>query len=206
MTEPTDIPIILLAAGRSSRMRGADKLMQEVDGKPLIRRQAQLARAVTQGPVIVTLPDDPGARGEALCGLDITRLPVADAASGMSVSLRAGFAALPQTAPAAMLLLGDLPALTETDLLAVIAAYSQHRDALIWRGTTEQGAPGHPIIFSSRLFPEFATLTGDTGGREVVQAAGDRIVHVPLPGKRARLDLDTPEEWQAWRAAKDKAV
>ncbi|MAY45584.1 MAG: 4-diphosphocytidyl-2C-methyl-D-erythritol synthase, partial [Rhodobacteraceae bacterium] len=30
-----DIPILLLAAGSSSRMRGRDKLMEEVDGQPL---------------------------------------------------------------------------------------------------------------------------------------------------------------------------
>ncbi|PJE36025.1 nucleotidyltransferase family protein, partial [Pseudooceanicola lipolyticus] len=29
---------------------------------------------------------------------------------------------------------------------------------------------------------------------------GDRVQLVPLPGQRARADLDTPEDWAAWRA------
>ena len=52
----SDIPILLLAAGSSSRMRGRDKLMEEVDGVPLIARAAGIARAATEGAVIVTLP------------------------------------------------------------------------------------------------------------------------------------------------------
>ncbi|WP_370741664.1 NTP transferase domain-containing protein, partial [Pseudooceanicola lipolyticus] len=49
------MPILLLAAGQSARMRGRDKLMERVEGRPLIRRQADIARAATSGPVIVAL-------------------------------------------------------------------------------------------------------------------------------------------------------
>jgi molybdenum cofactor cytidylyltransferase len=202
MTNPaTDMPIILLAAGGSTRMGGADKLMQPVEGRPLVRRQADLACAVTSGPVIVALPAGPHPRRDALDGAGITPLPVPDAEEGMNASLRAAFAALPGDAEAAMLLLGDLPALTEADLRRVLAAHAPGDGTLVWRGCTEEGMPGHPIIFAAALFDRFLTLTGDGGGREVVAAAGDRVVLVPLPGNHARLDLDTPEDWAAWRAA-----
>lgn len=196
----TDMPVLLLAAGQSSRMRGADKLLQLVDGKPLIRRQADIARSVTRGPVIVALPPAPHPRYDALIGAKIEGVPVADAAEGMNASLRAGFAAMPAGVDAAMLLLCDLPDLTPNDLAQVAAAHDPDSDTLIWRGTTQDGRPGHPIVFSARLFERFKNLTGDGGGREVVKAAGTRIVHVPLPGNRARLDLDTPEDWADWRA------
>lgn len=197
------MPILLLAAGQSSRMRGIDKLLQEVDGKPLIRRQADIARSVTRGPVIVALPPGPHPRYEALVGADVVMLPVPDATEGMNASLRTGFAALPTDADAAMLLLGDLPELTRADLARIALAHDPASDTLIWRGTTQSGRPGHPIVFSSKLFGQFSALTGDGGGREVVKAAGSRIAHIPLPGNRARLDLDTPEDWANWRAARD---
>lgn len=198
----TDLPIILLAAGQSSRMRGRDKLLEEVGSVPLLRRQAAMARRVTSGSILVALPPAPHPRYGALADLDVTPLPVPDAAEGMNASLRTAFAALPTDAKAAMLLLGDLPELTETDLARVARAVSLTSDTLIWRGTTEDGRPGHPIVFAAPLFPAFAALTGDTGGREVVAQAGDRIDLIPLPGNRARLDLDTPEEWEAWRAGR----
>lgn len=184
-------------------MRGQDKLLQDVDGEPLLRRQARIARSVTTGPVLVALPVAPHPRHATLKGLDVTAVPVAGAAEGMNASLRTAFAAVPVGAERALLLLADLPELTADDLRKVAQASDSDEDHLVWRGATEAGEPGHPIVFAARLFPEFANLAGDGGGREVVASAGDRVRLVPLPGRRARLDLDTPEDWAAWRASRE---
>jgi len=200
MTHPTtDIPIIILAAGQSSRMRGIDKLMQIVSGVPLIRRQVDMALSVTTGPVIVALPVFPHPRQQALQGTDAVLIEVPDAQEGMNASLRAAMRFVPGTARAAMVLLGDLPELTKEDLNKVSHSFESKKDFLIWRGATADGKPGHPVIFSAQLFDQIARLKGDSGGREVVQAAAGRIALVPLVGNRARLDLDTPEDWAEWR-------
>jgi molybdenum cofactor cytidylyltransferase len=196
----TVIPIILLAAGQSSRMRGRDKLLEVVDGEPLLRRQAMMALAANSGPVIVTLPSKPHPRYDVIDDLEVTRIAVPDAAEGMAASLRRGFSALPPDTPAAMLLLADLPDLTIEDLRKCLQSVDLESNQTIWRGATKQGEPGHPIIFSAVHFPEFAKLTGDNGGREIVVAAKDRSVLVPLSGEHARRDLDTPEAWEKWRA------
>ena len=196
------IPAIVLAAGQSSRMRGADKLMQDVDGEPLIRRQCRIARQVCER-VFVALPPPPHDRYTAISGLDVTPVPVADAAEGMGASLRTAFAALPKTAKAALLLLGDLPDLTEDDLNNVIQAVDLNSETLIWRGTTADGRDGHPIVFAKPLFAQFAKLTGDHGGQSIVKSAGQRVARIALTGNRARNDLDTPEDWANWRALRD---
>ena len=196
------MPIIVLAAGASSRMRGRDKLLEKIDGVPLLRAQVRKALEVAAGPVLVALPPAPHSRYDVLEGLPVVAVPVADAAEGMNASLRAAFAALPRGATHAMVLLADLPDLTADDLRYVIEAVDPAAETQVWRGTTEDGASGHPIIFRSDLFAEFATLSGDSGGREVIARAEGRVVKVPLPGQRARRDLDTPEDWTAWRAAR----
>lgn len=192
------IPILLLAAGQSRRMGGADKLMQEIDGEPLLRRSASIA--MTAGPVIVALPPAPHPRHGALAGLDIVVVEVPDAAEGMNASLRRAVTALPPQAPAAMVLLADLPDLTAQDLSHVLAAIDFSSKNLVWRGATEDGRPGHPVVFHKALFPELLALTGDGGAQSVAQAHKDRQVLVPLPGQNARTDLDTPEAWADWRA------
>ena len=197
-----NMPIILLAAGASRRMRGADKLLEKVGGIPLLRLQAEKARAVTTGPVLVALPSAPHPRHAALAGMDCTAVEVPDAAEGMNASLRRAFAALPLGTGCAMLLLVDLPDLTARDLQRVAGAVDLQDGTLIWRGATATGEPGHPIIFHADLFDGFATLTGDSGGREIVARAGGRIALVPLEGRRARRDLDTPEAWAEWRREK----
>ncbi len=202
MTAPaTDIPVIVLAAGRSSRMRGVDKLMQRVDNVPLIRRQADLARSVTRGPVIVALPPAPHPRYGALAGCDLRCLAVPQADEGMNASLRTAVAALPDNAGAAMILLADLPALTANDLCCVLQSVDLNSRTLIWRGTTSVGEPGHPVVFAASLFPRLRQLTGDGGARELVQSVGYRVALIALPDNHARLDLDTPRDWADWRAA-----
>ncbi len=193
----TDIPIILLAAGQSRRMRGADKLLQAVDGIPLLRRSAMTALEV--GPVIVALPPRPHARYDALGGLDVQKVPIADAAEGMNASLRGALAQVHDAAPAVMVLLADLPELTANDLRAVKTARRANPDHLIWRGATSAGKPGHPVIFDRQLFPELRKLTGDQGAQSVIRAHKDKAHLTRLPDDNALLDLDTPEAWADWR-------
>ncbi|MEO1638361.1 MAG: nucleotidyltransferase family protein [Pseudomonadota bacterium] len=193
------MPILILAAGQSSRMRGADKLLQDVGGQPLLRKQVLMAQALN-GPVFVAVQPGATARGQAIADLDATILTVPEASEGMSGTMRGAVPQLPDS-PAFMMLLGDLVALEVNDLRAVLDAYYTNPDHLIWRGATNDGKPGHPIIFDASLRPAFTDLTGDSGGESLVNPLKPQTCLVPLPGYRARLDLDTPEEWAAWRAA-----
>lgn len=194
------MPIIILAAGASRRMQGRDKLLEDVDGQPILRQQALKAVAVTSGPVLIALPPEPHARYAALEGLDVQNLPVPDAREGMNASLRTAFGALPNGSPCAMLLLADLPDLTADDLRCVADAVDLGSDMLVWRGVTQSGAAGHPVVFHADLFGAIAALKGDAGAADVMAQAAGRICKVPLADDRARRDLDTPEDWQAWRA------
>lgn len=199
------IPILILAAGASSRMRGIDKLMLEVNGVPLLRRQALMALQVS-ADVRLALPAHAHARHDVVRDLAVQRVEVAHAAEGMNASLRAIFATLEPHVTHAMLLLADLADLTSGDLRAVIAARVTHPQARIWRGATSDGIGGHPILFERSLFAAFQDLSGDAGGQAVIRQAGDAVHLVALTGQRARADLDTPEDWAAWRAARPKGV
>lgn len=200
MAEPGAIPLLIMAAGGARRMRGTDKLLQEVGGQPLLRRQVQMAQGAG-GPVYVALPPDAPARVAAIDGLGAEALIIKAASEGLSASLRGAVAMLPRC-PAFLVLLGDLVALESEDLQAVIGARSSAPDNLIWRGATAEGAPGHPILFDSALRPAFAALSGDDGGAKITKTNADKTHLVPLPGQRARFDLDTPEAWAAWRAGR----
>ncbi|NOE33080.1 MULTISPECIES: NTP transferase domain-containing protein [unclassified Ruegeria] len=193
----TDVPIILLAAGQSSRMGGVDKLMQPIDDTPLLKRSARTARAV--GPVLVALPPKPHPRYEALKGLDVLPVPVAEAAEGMNASLRAAMRHVPPGAEAVMVLLADLPNLTQLDLRAVLQARDAHPENLIWRGATANGKPGHPVVFDQSLFDQLSGLRGDEGAQKVVQAHAQKVYLHRLPDRNALLDLDTPQDWDAWK-------
>jgi CTP:molybdopterin cytidylyltransferase MocA len=194
------LSILILAAGASSRMRGGDKLLEEVAGKPQIRR-AVLDAIDTGLAVFVALDPARMVRLDALAGLDFIAVPVPDASSGMSASLRRGIAACPPGA--VMLHLADMPEIGAEDLRILIAAQRANPD-LILRATDATGRPGHPVIFPEWARPEFSDLTGDEGARRVLQAHSARLLAIPLPGLRATTDLDTPDDWANWRAKKEK--
>ncbi len=191
------IPILILAAGASSRMRGGDKLLEQVQGQPLLRLQALRALA-TGEPVFVAQGPGDTERAKVIADLDVTILTAPDAAEGMSATMRNAVAQLP-SADAFMMVLGDLVAIETRHLNAMIQARGAHPGHLIWRGATLDRKPGHPIIFDQSLTQEFAKLQGDGGGEALVKPRKDQTYLVPFGGNVARLDLDSPEDWAAWR-------
>ena len=97
-----------------------------------------------------------------------------------------------------MILPADMPGFTTAALSSLIGQF-QTDPTRILRGGTADGQPGHPAIFPRDLWPALAKVTGDEGGRSVIQGNKDRVRVIPLPGPMALLDLDTPEDWAAWR-------
>ncbi len=189
------IPILLLAAGQSSRMLGRDKLLEDVNGTPILRMLAN--RALSLGPTYVTLPHGTHPRGTVLHD-DVVVVPVPNAQNGMSRSISAGVKALPDTATGVIIMPADMPDIRETDL-AALKSKAANSPALIVRAMTEDAKPGHPIFFDRSLFSALTTLTGDRGAFEICKAHVSQTEFIPLNGQRARLDLDTPAEWENYR-------
>ncbi len=182
-------------------MRGADKLLEQVAGQPLLRRTAETA-LTTGAPVLVALPSEAESRRAALEGLPVTVVEVPDAALGMSRSLARGVRAVAASGPGAsdgvMVLPADMPGFTALALTELCTCF-QDEPTLIWRGATADGQPGHPAIFPRDLWQELASVNGDEGGRSVLRAHQERVREHRMPGDMAILDLDTPEDWAAFR-------
>ncbi|MXQ07184.1 NTP transferase domain-containing protein [Alphaproteobacteria bacterium GH1-50] len=184
--------LIIPAAGAASRMRGGDKLLEKIDGMPLLRRQAQAALGAGTAPMVLLREEDT-ARREALMGLRVVIETVSDAWKGMSATLRHG--AVRAAGRPLALLLPDVPGVTSAEIRAVLDAFDGTH---VTRATDPEGRPGTPIVFPPRLLDGFAFLKGDDGGRSLL--IGEEITLVPFEDDRATRDLDTPEDWRRWRA------
>ncbi len=188
-----DPTLLLLAAGRGTRMRGADKMLQDVNGTPLIRVMAE--RAAKAGATRVVLAEDQTDRRAALEGLGLDVITVA-ADQGMAASIVAGVAGLRTPV---LLLLADMPDIMASDLHLMIGLSRQAPKAIL-RGASKDGTPGHPVLFPADLVLSLTKLTGDRGASKLLQAQANRVHLIPFQDDRALLDLDTPEDWAAWRA------
>ena len=198
---------LVLAAGQSGRMKGADKLLEPIDGKPLLAHVLdQVATAPLEG-CYMALPTR-GAHAETR-KLLVERhssapqiVSVSDADEGMAASLRRGIAALPSEIDGVVLLLADMPEITTKDIARLAMAFDPDEGCEIVRATSQDGQPGHPVLFGRRYFETLQRLSGDRGAKDVVAEAEafGSTVDVALGGDRALVDLDTPEAWAAWRA------
>lgn len=195
------VHILVLAAGASSRMNGQDKLLLPVGGTPLLCKVVTVAVA-TGEPVFVALPPESAARHAAIAGLPVQIVTVPDANQGLSRTILRGAAAISARAIGAedglMILPGDMPGFDPAALSDLIARF-RAEPGLILRGGTVSGQAGHPVILPRDLWPELATLTGDEGGRPLLQKYQGRVRVAPLPDQMTILDLDTPADWADWR-------
>ncbi|AZN99482.1 4-diphosphocytidyl-2C-methyl-D-erythritol kinase [Mesorhizobium sp. M9A.F.Ca.ET.002.03.1.2] len=185
------VDVVLLAAGRSSRMGGPNKLLALFDGKPLVRRTAERALGSKASDTIVVTGHQRERVRAALSGLDVTFAENPDFAEGLSSSLKAGIARVAGDAAGAMIVLGDMPGVASADLDRLIDAFRKSGGRSVVRASHE-GKRGNPVLLPRSLFAAIAHLEGDTGARHLVEAEGLDVVDVEI-GKGASIDLDTRE-------------
>lgn len=182
---------IVLAAGRSSRMRGPNKLMAEFDGLPLIRRTVDQVMASKAAAITVVVGHQNERIVEALKGAAAGIAQNPDFAEGLSSSLKAGIAGVRGDASGALIVLGDMPGIGAADLDQMIDAFRHSGGVAIVRAT-HNGKRGNPVILPRSLFSAVATLQGDTGARHLIEADDGEVVDIEL-GEAASVDVDTPD-------------
>jgi molybdenum cofactor cytidylyltransferase len=115
--------------------------------------------------------------------------------------LKTGIAALPENVAGALVLLGDMPAVTPALVERLIAAFGEESGALAVAPCVA-GRRGNPMLLSRRFFPAIAALEGDEGARKLLAgAAPGQIVMVDASGPGAILDVDTPQSLAEARRA-----
>lgn len=193
------IPILILAAGASTRMNGRDKLLEDVAGRPLLRHVVRRAVA-TKHPVLVALPQGDQRRRAVLDGLNVQIVAVPNAGLGMAKSLRAGLLAAPDAFDAMIVTLADMPEISTDDYLNIINNFNADPNSNIHRAASHDGTPGNPVLLPKWALADLNVFTGDAGARHLLRQYSDRVRLVRLPESHATTDLDTPADWAAWRA------
>ena len=194
----------MLAAGRSIRMGAINKLIAEIGGKPLVRIAAEQALASRASPVIVVTGHERERVEAALNGLPVRVVHNPDYADGLGTSLKAGIAAVPQEADAAIVCLGDMPQVTAALIDKLIAAFDPARGALVVVPSID-GRRGNPVVWSRRFFHDLMGIAGDIGARHLIGAYAEAVVEVPVADDAALTDVDTPESLSAVKAEIERA-
>ncbi len=184
---------IVLAAGQSRRMGADNKLMADVGGKPMLLHAVAAVEASAATPLIVVTGHEPEQIAAAL-GSDrpVTLTHNPRFAEGLSTSLAAGIAAVPDGCDGALVCLGDMPRVTAALLDRMIAAFNpvEGRAIVI---PTRHGKRGNPVLFDRRFFAAMRDVAGDTGARHLIGQHEDLVAEIAVDDDSIFMDVDTPE-------------
>lgn len=187
------IAALVLAAGRSTRAGGVNKLLAPLpDGSPMIAHTVDNVLASPASPVIVVTGHQDSEIGSALAGRPVRFRHAGDYAQGLSASLKAGISALPPGIAGALICLGDMPLIGPAIPRQLIAACdpAAGREIIV---PVFNGRRGHPVLWGSRFFPEFSRLSGDSGARRLLDRFAGCVAEIPVESDAILRDFDTPE-------------
>jgi molybdenum cofactor cytidylyltransferase len=190
---------IVLAAGLSRRM-GRPKLLLDWGGKSVIRRVVEQVMAQGVDEVIVVVGHEAAAIRRALSSLSVRFVQNPRPEAGQASSIACGVSALAPGAEAALIVLGDQPALPPEIIPRLLQTFTQSGKSIV--APAYRGVQGNPVLFAASVFPELLSLTGDLGARSVVEKVPARIAAVPfdLP---MPADLDMPEDYERLRPRRE---
>ncbi len=194
------VAAVVLAAGRSSRMGGVNKLLADIDGAALVARTVDAVLASAARPVVVVTGHQADEVRTALAGRPVIFAHNPAFADGLSTSLRAGLAALAVEAPmeapmevdGALVCLGDMPMVGAAVIDRLIAAYNPAEGRAICVPVS-CGKRGNPVLWDRRFFTDMMLVSGDTGARHLIGLNSAAVCEVPMDNHSVLDDVDTPE-------------
>ncbi|WP_435125671.1 nucleotidyltransferase family protein [Halobaculum sp. D14] len=183
---------VLLAAGTSSRFGDANKLLAELDGRPLVRHAARTLLDADLAAVVAVVGWEAGAVRDALGDAAVRVVENPDYADGLASSVARGVgAAADLDADAAVFLPGDMPTVASSTVRRLVDAY--RADVGTALAAAHDGVRGNPVLFDRAHFGSLRRVDGDVGGRAVLRGS-DAAALVDVGDAGVVVDVDTPQD------------
>ena len=190
--------------------------MLSLDGRPVLARVIDASLSSQARPIVVVLGHQSAQVRSQIEQYttynDVALIENAQYQQGMSSSLRKGIQTLlsnaykhkqiPYRVDSALILLGDQPLITPGIIDTLITLYRTTGKSIV--APLYKGKRGSPVLFDKSLFPELIEVTGDEGGRTVLERHRDEVELIEIGNAQANLDVDTWEAYEqvveAWKS------
>ena len=190
------VSALVLAAGCSTRMGPVNKLLAPFGGRAMVRHVAGQIAGSSARPVVVVTGHEAKRVREALDGAGVSFVHNPAYREGLSGSIRAGLSALPDSAEAALICLGDMPLVTSEHVDRLVAAFDPGEGREICVPVFE-GKRGNPVLFARRFFAEMAAVRGDAGARHLIGEYEECVCEVAMDDRSVLVDVDSPDALRA---------
>jgi molybdenum cofactor cytidylyltransferase len=187
------LSLIVLAAGKSTRMHGRNKLLAKVEGTPMIRRVVVAALESKVDEVIVVVGWEADKVRKALAELPCRIVLNKDYAKGQSTSVKAGLRDVGETTQAILVLPGDVAMIDFRSINSIIDDYSLKKRLIVI--ASYKGKLGHPVLLDRQLFNEIGAINEQTYGlKSIIEKYRRKIRLIETGSANVLLDVDTPED------------
>lgn len=190
-----EIPVLLLAAGKSSRM-GTSKQLLPWGKSTLLEHAMTTALTLEKNPLFVVV----GAFYEQLLPLipseNVESVVNPQWRKGMGSSIAVGLKAILKRypkAPGVLILLADQPLIDTDYLTRILDKVTINKRQIIASGYPD-GRLGVPAFFDAFFFKEILAFSKDLGARKLMEKYAEHITRIP--GEQLLTDVDTPGAYQ----------
>ena len=181
--------IVVLAAGAGVRF-GGNKLHAPADGMPMYEKMLRNVQAFSSFPAYIVTGDEKLAKEAKKRGITPVTNDRPD--EGISLSLRLGLeAALQNPLKGVLFSVCDQPYLTVSTIQQIFHTAVLHPGSIVCAGHGGKG--GNPVLWDRRYFPELLELSGDVGGRQIMQKYQEYI-RIVETDERELNDVDRRED------------
>ena len=200
-TVQPSVATVVLAAGRSSRMGDANKLLLPYIGKTVLDHVLAEVKAADTEDVFVVTGYDHEAVGAIAGRHNVKTVHNDHYVSGMSSSVRKAIETVPSHCEGVLIVLGDMPGITREVIKQVIAAYNpiEGRNLIM---PVHNGKWGNPVLWGREFFDSFSKLKGDKGAKVLLREFQQEIIELEVDSDGIFMDVDTAEAYQAFLDAK----
>ncbi len=192
-----NIVAIVLAAGLSRRMGSQNKLLLELGKQSMVEAVVDRLIASPSSKVIVVVGHEADQIKSVISDKAVSIIKNDQYQTGMTSSIKAGVAQLPEDADAFMICLSDMPLLMTHHYAELIKAYAVHSaaDECILRPQVN-GKKGHPVIFHKAYKESIMQCTDTDGCNAVIQAHHAKCIYYDTEAVAYIRDVDTPQDKQ----------
>ena len=179
---------IILASGFSRRMK-EDKLLLEIHGEKIIERVIKACSESNLDSILLIYRTDEVKAIGTKYGIKVIYNNNAELgqSEGMKLGVREA-----KDSHSYMFFVGDQPFLESKLINDMIKEYEERKSSILL--PYYNGSRGMPMIISSKYREELLNVTGDKGGREIVNNHMEEVTEFHILEEKLGMDIDTPED------------
>lgn len=206
ISDSSKIAIVILAAGQSARMIGANKLMESINGIPIIEIVVRNALRSKADFVTVVTGHEAIRIERRLANYDVKIIRNPDYVSGILGSVRMGLAVLPPDIAGAVVLPGDMPAFSDVYINKLIENFDPKAGRKAVCLPSYNGVRHNPVLWPRELFKAVKIVPEDAHWTPALLEHSDYIKELVLDDDYPLSDINTKGDLEKYIAHTEQVV